>query len=1147
MPAATSARVHDDFLEISKLATPLRLPIESGLLLGVLSLPGPEIDESTAILLFGTEAVIHLLRQELAYRAVGGTLAPRPAERQMLTQLFETQPELRRSLHRLTGDRVGAAGRRIAKKERLPLLAHHYREAGAPREALEASLSFARFLRTYYRHAEAVDLLEKLLPQVGQGRERMELIEALRDAADRAGNQRTALRSAREIARRAGSVETLIRLAYHAIYAGRLTEAEQALDRAFALKPAGSSLARLLAHRSHVFFLRRKFEQAALDLERIRGLELSKSDAPLLARVHVSFGNRALGRTDYAGALRHYQEAIRLSRSARDGPFLMECLRNASIPAIYLRALPEARRYLKLSHRMADSRRDSRNRALLHSIRALLNYEEGSLLMAFNASVTAASLFGELNVPGRQAEAARNAAYYALLLDDLKGALDWSEAGIRLARQSANEEIAMRAQMIRAHVLARKGHLLNSRDLVRDGGVQTLYRTSRLARLFHLRADAELSREIGNWSRLRVVCRQGQRLALQMKDFVRTTEFSLWEAESWARMGRTEEASKIVNSLEGLVPSLNPLMVAELRLCRMECSQLLGNPILSHEASSIARILKTPRLSFRAFRLKTRKDLSFTSGTSFALEACQSLSSVEGRDRYEGLEWLADGLQRVDLRHAALGYYEEALKMVEDRLRPLPEEFAGQGDLAGTARRLHDKILSCPEGAASLVQVLANVEEMVRRGARSESVLTHVLKILCRAICARGALIARVGRARWKVMAASGLSPCDEKQFLPSMLRENWARVPLLYRGKDLGLLAYRKPIESLDIEKQSLVEILAARAAEVLHHDRMAVKGLMEQSRREIEGNRRAVLPPASSEWTDECPEFAGVSASRREIVNQCSAVAGTDINVVLVGETGTGKELLARSIHARSVRRRAPFVAVSCGSLSTRLVESELFGHERGAFSGAERSQKGLIRCAHGGTLFLDGIDELGEEGQVALLRVLEERSIRPVGGTQEVPVDFRLICSSARELEDHVREGRFRADLRHRVQGMAIRIPPLRERKEDIPVLLEKWVQGRLAFTPSAISVLGRHPWPGNVRELRNFVQAALMHAGRPVDEAVARGLLEGPKKEESSERERLLQALRNFPSITEASRQIGCSRKTFYARLKRFGIALAPRHR
>ncbi len=217
-------------------------------------------------------------------------------------------------------------------------------------------------------------------------------------------------------------------------------------------------------------------------------------------------------------------------------------------------------------------------------------------------------------------------------------------------------------------------------------------------------------------------------------------------------------------------------------------------------------------------------------------------------------------------------------------------------------------------------------------------------------------------------------------------------------------------------------------------------------------------------------------------KILNISQRVAATDSTVLLMGESGTGKELIARFIHTNSRRASNPFIAVNCGAIPSELLESEMFGHERGAFTGAVGSRMGLFQLANGGTIFLDEIGEMSSALQVKLLRVLQEREIRPVGADRTIKTDVRVIAASNRDLTVEVEKGRFREDLFYRLQVIPIIVPPLRERRSDIPLLvqhfLEKHNQQRpgqpCKISDEAVVHLWEYDWPGNVRELENLIE-------------------------------------------------------------------------
>ena len=237
--------------------------------------------------------------------------------------------------------------------------------------------------------------------------------------------------------------------------------------------------------------------------------------------------------------------------------------------------------------------------------------------------------------------------------------------------------------------------------------------------------------------------------------------------------------------------------------------------------------------------------------------------------------------------------------------------------------------------------------------------------------------------------------------------------------------------------------------------------------------------------------PDLIGQSKAMQKVFEAIETVAPTDATVLITGESGTGKELVARAIHTNSPRRFHPMVTIHCGALTETLLESELFGHEKGAFTGAQYRKKGKFEIAEGGTVFLDEIGDISLKTQTDLLRVLQEREISRVGGNQTIKVDFRCVAATNKVLETLIEEGHFRPDLFYRLNIFHIELPPLRERRDDIPLLvnhfLAKFAQQMnkriTRVAPGAMYLLQQHPWPGNVRELENAVERAMVVAAEP----------------------------------------------------------------
>jgi Nif-specific regulatory protein len=306
---------------------------------------------------------------------------------------------------------------------------------------------------------------------------------------------------------------------------------------------------------------------------------------------------------------------------------------------------------------------------------------------------------------------------------------------------------------------------------------------------------------------------------------------------------------------------------------------------------------------------------------------------------------------------------------------------------------------------------------------------------------------------------------------------------PLKTREGTVGLITVSQPRgEAIHTEEDlAFLESLASFVALAIENAQMyeRVKSSEQGLRLEVDGLRRDL------ERRDMFPDIVGASAAVRELIRLMESAAASPIAVLIEGETGTGKELVARGVHRASPRGGGPFLAVNCGAFTESLLENELFGHERGAFTGADRAKRGLLEELSGGTILLDEVGEMPPAMQVKLLRVLQEGEVIPVGSTSGRRIDVRVISASNRSLEAEVASGRFRADLYYRLAGFPIRVPPLIERRDDIPRLtdhlLDLAARGHKkpigGIAPAARAILERQPWPGNVRQLKNELERAV----------------------------------------------------------------------
>ena len=307
------------------------------------------------------------------------------------------------------------------------------------------------------------------------------------------------------------------------------------------------------------------------------------------------------------------------------------------------------------------------------------------------------------------------------------------------------------------------------------------------------------------------------------------------------------------------------------------------------------------------------------------------------------------------------------------------------------------------------------------------------------------------------------------------------------------------------------------------------------------------------------------GQSPAMVKLLETVAQVAPSEATVLITGESGTGKEMLAGAIHFNSPRKDGPFVKINCAAITETLLESELFGHERGAFTGAHRKREGRFRQAHGGSLFLDEISEMSLAMQVKLLRVLQEREITRVGGEEVIKVDVRVIAATNKDLLQEIEAGRFREDLYYRLNVVTLNIPPLRERKEDVPLLAQhflemlseknhKQIKG---FTPQAMDQLIKHDWPGNARELMNAVERSVVLSqseyldeedlpliprnASPEGEISTNDVISADLPLEEVEKATILKTLDSAGgNKSEAARRLGVTRRTLHKRLKKYGV-------
>ena len=368
--------------------------------------------------------------------------------------------------------------------------------------------------------------------------------------------------------------------------------------------------------------------------------------------------------------------------------------------------------------------------------------------------------------------------------------------------------------------------------------------------------------------------------------------------------------------------------------------------------------------------------------------------------------------------------------------------------------------------------------------------------------------------------------------------------VPLMHRGRSFGLVYVGSDRVGTHFDRRGLdtLTIFAAQASLLVQNAL-----LLDELRADNRGLRERLEQQRFGELLGSCPGM-------QEVYRQIEKVAPTDLSVLVVGETGTGKELVARELHRRSPRATGPFVAINCGAIPETLLESELFGHVKGAFTGAVATRPGRFQQASGGTLFLDEVGDMPQLLQVKLLRALQDRTVQKVGDHREEAVDIRVIAATHRTLEEEVKRGAFREDLYYRLATLTLRVPPLRERGEDVAVLArgflatfaETYRTAARGFTSAALAAIRRHSWPGNVRELENRIKKAVVLSDGPLVRAED---LDFPPEElppltplqeakDEFERRYVLEALkRHGGNRARTARALGVDPRTIFRLLER----------
>ncbi|BDG06583.1 sigma 54-interacting transcriptional regulator [Anaeromyxobacter oryzae] len=469
------------------------------------------------------------------------------------------------------------------------------------------------------------------------------------------------------------------------------------------------------------------------------------------------------------------------------------------------------------------------------------------------------------------------------------------------------------------------------------------------------------------------------------------------------------------------------------------------------------------------------------------------------------------------------------------------ERLLGATDLARLLDELMDALLEVTQADKGFLILLEDGEMSVRaaRNVARETIEGAVDRV-------SDSIIARVVQTRRPIVVADALHD-REWSGSSSVVNLKLCSVmcaPLMQKGDVFGVI-YLGNDNVVSLFDEKALEALTVFAAQA---------SLLVQNAILLDGLRRENLTLKEAVSSKQYGDLIGAGASMREVYRRIEKVAATDISVLVSGETGTGKEVVAREIHRRSGRANGPFVAVNCGAIPESLLESELFGHVKGAFTGAVATRMGKFQAAHGGTLFLDEIGDMPLALQVKILRALQERAVTKVGDTRPEPVDLRVVAATNRVLEEEIKKGTFREDLYYRLNVVAIQLPPLRDRGEDTLVLGKYFLQkyGKefgakvRGFTPSALVAMRKYAWPGNIRELENRVKKAVVLADRALVSAedldlrpeILEPILPLAQAKEEFQKRYINEVLeRNAGNRTKTAKDLGVDPRTIFRHLEK----------
>jgi transcriptional regulator with GAF, ATPase, and Fis domain/tetratricopeptide (TPR) repeat protein len=858
---------------------------------------------------------------------------------------------------------------------------------------------------------------------------------------------------------------------------------------------------------------------------------------------------------------------------------------NVGVAAMYLGKSADARHYLAKAAALGHERRDSTAEIRARSYEAILEFRLGNVAAAIDGHRAALAIAEREGLSDFVARAALNLGTSLHQHGQWGDALAAYERGLRIASVLGERSTEITLRFNIANLYAAIG--------VFDRAAAVLERVStevEQASMIHLNgAVAALRGEIalGKADMQAAAAHFESARAIFAREPMEreVVEMDLWLAETSVASGAAERARDRLQATERMLEKLAaPDLVARaaclratLALARRSPDEAMDAALAAERAADGHRVLQAEAkmVLARACELRGAPTLAsehrtraraLWEGIAMSLAAPLRESfwahplrrfAVEATSADAGTS--GDGLTRQLQRLLEINRRLNSSLSVD---RVLEHAMDAAIDLAGAERGF--VVLVTPNSDELDIAVARNIDK--ERTVRSRTKVSH--SIVQQVIASGEALLTTDAQRDDRFMGARSVHALGLKSVAAAPIISPDGVLGAIYldnrfeRGRfqksDLDVLVALADQVAIALRNARLVAALEQRTHQ-LEAEKRRVEELYSGQAREIDRLAEEVRTKQEVlEYRYDYASIVGRSGAMQKVLMTLDRIIDSPLDVLIQGESGTGKELVARAIHFNGRRRTQPFVGVNCAALPDALLESELFGHVRGAFTGADRDHVGLLAAARGGTLFLDEVGEMSLPMQAKLLRALQEREVRPLGATDAVPIDIRLVCATNRRLEEEAGAGRFRQDLFYRIGVVILSLPPLSDRMEDVPdlarTILARLGQQAGRSPPSlgrdALAALLRHRWPGNVRELENVLSKAFVLASSPTLRAADLDLGAGALRPEpaahraafeDAERRRIVAALNAARwNVSEVSRRLGIPRNTLYRKLERYGL-------